>query len=316
MALALLLDSVAGDLPNRWHPVAWMGSTIAAARRHAPATGAAAQFVYGTGVVLSGALIVAALGHSLAGLCQRLPSPLGWLMEAMLLKQTVAMRGLSHAADAVYTPLAAGDEVEARRQLAWHLVSRDTSTLDTAGISAAAIESVAENSSDGVIAPLFYYTAIGLSGAFIYRWLNTVDSLWGYRDPSREWLGKFGARADDGANWLPARLTASLLVVAASLRGQAGEAWRIWRRDAHLTASPNAGQPMSAMAGALGVELEKIDHYRLGAGLPLPQASDIPRAVMLMRGAIVAGLALSTVTLICLGVTRQLFGKLKASQKI
>ncbi len=153
--------------------------------------------------------------------CRRLPQPLGWLVEAVLLKQTVALHGLARAAQAVYRPLMVDDEVEARRQLSWHLVSRDTATLDTPRIAAATIESVAENSSDGVIAPLFYYAALGLPGAFVYRWLNTVDSLWGYRDPAREWLGKSGARADDVANWVPARLTAVLLMAAAWLFGDA-----------------------------------------------------------------------------------------------
>jgi adenosylcobinamide-phosphate synthase len=293
MVLALLLDTVLGDLPNRWHPVAWMGSAIHIARRHAPTTGAAAQFAYGTAVTLAGALFVAASPNAAMRLCRRLPAPLGWLVETALLKQTVALRGLAQAALAVYTPLHAGDENEARRLLAWHLVSRDTTSLDTPRIAAAAIESVAENCSDGVIAPLFYYAWAGLPGALSYRWLNTVDSLWGYRDPGREWLGKAGARGDDVANWLPARLTALLLIAAASLTGQAGQAWRIWRRDANLTASPNAGQPMSAMAGALGVELEKVGQYRLGAGLPLPQAAAIRHAVNLMRAAVVLGMALS-----------------------
>jgi adenosylcobinamide-phosphate synthase len=177
------------------------------------------------------------------------------------------------------------------------LVSRDTTTLDAPRIAAATIESVAENSSDGVVAPLFAYALLGLPGAFAYRWLNTIDSLWGYRDPAREWLGKAGARADDIANWLPARLTALLLVVASFWCGQPGQAWRIWQRDARHTASPNAGHPMSAMAGALGVELEKMGHYQLGAGLPLPRAADILRAVTLMRAAVVTGMALSAVIL-------------------
>lgn len=292
MLLALLLDMLFGDLPNPWHPVAWMGSAIAFARRYTPANGKIAQFIYGAGVVLSGALLVGVVGRTLGRLCQRLPQPLGWLLEALLLKQTVALRGLGQAANAVYAPLLLGDEEEARRQLSWHLVSRDTRTLDTPRIAAATIESVAENSSDGVIAPLFYFAVVGLPGALVYRWLNTVDSLWGYRDASREWLGKTGARADDVANWLPARLTAILLVAAAWLAGQPGQAWHIWRRDAHLTASPNAGQPMSAMAGALEVELEKVGHYQLGAGLPLPKAADIPRSINLMRGAVIAGMAL------------------------
>lgn len=295
MALALLLDALCGDLPNRWHPVAWMGSAIAAARRYAPSDSPAAQFVYGAGVALGGALLVGMVGQGLARLCARLPQPLGWIVEAMLLKQTVALRGLAQAAQAVATPLAAGNEDEARHQLRWHLVSRETDTLDAPRIAAATIESVAENSSDGVIAPLFYYAGAGLPGALVYRWLNTVDSLWGYRDPAREWLGKAGARADDVANWLPARITALLLVIAAWLAGKPGQAWRIWRRDGHLTASPNAGEPMSAMAGALEVELEKVGHYRLGAGLALPEAGDIQRSVALMRGAVVVGMALGGV---------------------
>jgi adenosylcobinamide-phosphate synthase len=297
MALALLLDAFCGDLPNRWHPVAWMGSAITAARRSAPRRGSAAQLLYGAGVALGGALLAGIIGRALARLCVPLPQPLGWVVEAALLKQSVALRGLAHAAQAVAIPLAAGDEDEARRQLSWHLVSRETNTLDAPRIAAATIESVAENSSDGVIAPLFYYAVLGLPGALVYRWLNTVDSLWGYRDPGREWLGKVGARADDLANWFPARLTALLLVVAAWLMGQPGQAWRIWRRDGHLTASPNAGQPMSAMAGALEVELEKVGHYQLGVGLALPGAEDIRRSVALMRGAVMVGMALAGVLL-------------------
>ena len=293
MVLALLLDGIFGDLPNRWHPVAWMGTAIIATRRHAPHGGAAAQFAYGASVTFIGATLIAALGTALTRLCQRLPRPLNWLAEALLLKQTVALAGLGRAAAAVYTPLAHGDEGEARHQLSWHLVSRDTATLDTPRIAAATIESVAENSSDGVVAPLVYYAVVGLPGALAYRWLNTIDSLWGYRDPAREWLGKAGARTDDVVNWLPARITALLLLAAAHWSGQSGQTWRIWRRDADLTASPNAGQPMSAMAGALGVELEKVGHYQLGAGLPLPTAHDIPRAVTLMRAAVVLGMGLS-----------------------
>ena len=295
VALALLLDHWFGDLPNRWHPVAWMGTLISVARRYVPVTGAAAQFIYGAMVVLSGALLIGAVGAWVARLCRLLPAPLNWLVEAILLKQTVALRGLAQAAHAVAEPLALGNENEARHQLGWHLVSRDTTTLDAPRIAAATIESVAENSSDGVIAPLFYYATAGLPGALVYRWLNTVDSLWGYRDPGREWLGKAGARADDLANWLPARLTALLLIAAAGLRGRSRAAWTIWRRDANLTASPNAGQPMSAMAGALGVELEKVEHYRLGAGLALPNVEDIRHAVGLLQSAVLVGMVASGV---------------------
>ncbi len=298
MVLALLLDHAFGDLPNRWHPVAWMGTLVSFARRYAPNNGSAAQFLVGAAVVLGGALLTGLVGQGATKACGLLPRPFSWLLEAFLLKQTVALHGLAHAAEAVATPLALGDEIEARHQLSWHLVSRDTTTLDATHIAAATIESVAENASDGVIAPLVTYAGRGLPGAFVYRWLNTVDALWGYRDPAREWLGKAGARADDVANLVPARLTAALLLAAAALfRGKPGQAWHIWQRDAGLTASPNAGHPMSAMAGALGVELEKVGHYRLGKGLASPNVGDIHRAVTLMRGATVVGMVLSGVVL-------------------
>lgn len=289
MAAALALDLALGDPPNRWHPVAWMGRAIAFARRAAPSQGRAAPFVYGLAVAGLGAAIWGGIGWALARLCRWLPT--GWLIEAAALKQTVALRGLSQAAQAVAHPLAVHDLPEARRQLSWHLVSRETSSLDAHQVAAAAIESVAENTSDGVIAPLFWYGVGGLPAALAYRWLNTLDAMWGYRDPAHEWLGKAGARADDLANWLPARLTALLLVLAAGK--QAGPAWRTWRRDGHLTASPNAGQPMSAMAGALGVALVKVDHYTLGAEFDKPTVAHVGQAMMLMRRAVWLGVLLA-----------------------
>jgi len=285
--LALLIDLTFGDPPNRLHPVAWMGSAIGWARRHAPKAGHRAQFLYGAGLVGGGALLVAGSGGLLARGVERLPWWARLLGEALVLKTTLALRGLSRAATAVYEPLAHDDLPDARRQLSWHLVSRDTSALTAAQVAAATIESVAENTSDGVIAPLLFYMVGGLPAALAYRFVNTGDAMLGYRDPEREWLGKATARLDDGLNLLPARLTALLFVLAAWLTGaDAQRAWAIWRRDARQTASPNAGHPMSAMAGALGVELEKVGHYHLGAGLPAPTAADIPHSVRLMQMAV------------------------------
>ena len=171
------------------------------------------------------------------------------------------------AAQAVASALARDDLNEARRLLAWHLVSRDTAILDKAQISAAVIESIAENTNDSIVAPALYYLLGGLPCALGYRFINTADALVGYRDIKHEWLGKVSARLDDLANVVTARLTAGLFIVAAHLAGEdAKRAWQIWRRDSGQTASPNAGHPMSAAAGALGVELEKVEHYRLGAG--------------------------------------------------
>ncbi len=277
--LALLIDLALGDPANRWHPVAWMGTAIAWTRRHAPRREPARQFFYGLSVVTAGALGCAAVGRALSKALGCLPTPLAIVAEAVALKMALSPRGLLAAGEAVRGPLATGDLDAARQQLSWHLVSRDTSALDEAQIAAATVESLAENLADGVIAPLFWYAAAGLPGALAHRFLNTADAMLGYRDAEREWLGKTSARLDDAVNFVPARLTALLIVAAAPLVGGSGRAaWHIWRRDAGLTDSPNAGHPMSAAAGALDVTLEKVGHYTLGAGLRPPCAADIRSA--------------------------------------
>ena len=164
----------------------------------------------------------------------------------------------------------------------WHLVSRPAPTLDAPHIASAAIESVAENLTDSVLAPLLSYAVLGLPGAVAYRAINTADAMRGYRAGSLEHFGKAAARLDDLLNLVPARLAALLLVLAASLGGgDARGAWRsMWRQHA-LTASPNAGWAMSAMAGALRVRLEKPDHYVLGQGR-WPDLSDMKTSLRLL----------------------------------
>jgi len=191
---------------------------------------------------------------------------------------------LTRAATEIKSALEAGDLPEARRLTGWHLVSRDTSGLSESQVAAAAIESLTENTSDSILGPLFYYTLFGLPGAFAYRFANTADSMLGYRDAEREWLGKVPARLDDLLNLIPARLTALLFIVITWISGgDATRATKIWRRDCYKTESPNAGHPMSAGAGALDVELEKVGCYNLGAGQRVPQVGDIGRAIRLMR---------------------------------
>lgn len=274
---ALLLDLLVGDPPNRWHPVAWMGSVIYRLRQGAPAHG---KFLYGGLIAWGGGLGVWGLAWFALRLTDRLPAPLNGLVRAWLLKTTISLRGLNNAAYAVETALRLDDLAEARRLLSWHLVSRDTSQLDASQVAAAAIESVAENTSDGIVAPLFWYGVGGVPAALAYRYLQTCDSILGYRDPEREWLGKIPARTDDLLNLIPARLTALCIVVLCP-RG-----WRVWRRDARLTASPNAGHPMSATAGALAVALEKVGHYRLNPNARRPETDDIRRARRLLVGTV------------------------------
>ena len=282
MALAVALDLGLGDPPNRFHPVAWIGSGLMAARRRLPTRGKLVPFVSGAGLMAVGVGGAMILGSLIDGGLRQLPRPVGWVVEAIALKSLFSIRGLIQAARSVSEALRRGDLGEARRLASWHLVGRPTDTLDEPRVAAATIESVAENASDSVVAPLFFYAIGGLAGALAYRVINTADSVLGHRDPELEWLGKVPARLDDLANLIPARLTALVILLAApSVGGGAWQAARIGGRDSASTASPNAGHPMSAAAGVLGVELEKVSFYRLGRGLRLPEATDIDRAIRL-----------------------------------
>ncbi len=282
--LAILFDLLLGDPPNRYHPVAWMGRLLSHIRDHAPQT-PRARFLWGGTTVLSAATLIFALAQRLQPFLSRLPRPIALTLEATVLKSTFALRGLQQAANEVAQALHQNNLPQARHLVAWHLVSRDTSNLPASQVAAATIESIAENASDGLVAPLTAYALGGLPAALTYRFLNTADAMLGYRDAQYEWLGKIPARVDDLLNLIPSRLTAGLLVLASVLlKENAAAAWRTWRRDAHLTASPNAGHPMAAMSGALKVRLEKTGHYRLGAEFPPPQPTDISRAIRLLQG--------------------------------
>jgi adenosylcobinamide-phosphate synthase len=290
LLLAMLLDQVLGDPPNRIHPVAWMGSAISLARRFAPREGNIPQLLYGAGLVLTGTAVAAAAGVLIQHLLARVPWPYNWIVEAYVLKLTLSVRNLASAARQVWRALKAQDLAQARHLVGWHLVSRDTSRLEPFEVSAATIESVAENGSDGVVAPLFYYAVGGLPAALAYRFINTSDAMLGYRDDAREWLGKVPARLDDIVNIIPSRLTAILMVIAAIPLGNFRLACWTWWHDARLTESPNAGHPMSSMAGALNIELEKMGYYRLGAGYQFATPDDIPRAIRILYATVVLAL--------------------------
>ncbi len=283
--LAILFDLLLGDPPNRFHPTAWMGNLIAFLLRWRPRGNRFAELTYGVFILLVGISLSVLTGLAITNLIYRITNYqlLITILTALFLKLTISLRGLDRAARDVQSALQAGNLPEARRLLSWHLVSRDTSELDESKVSAAAIESVAENSSDGIVAPLFFFALGGLPAAFAYRFINTADSMLGYHDEEREWLGKIPARLDDLLNFIPARLAGLFIVLSAPFcRASLSQAWKIMWQDSSQTASPNAGIPMSAMAGALGVELEKINHYALGKGLQLPSAKDISRARRLL----------------------------------
>jgi adenosylcobinamide-phosphate synthase len=280
LAGALALDLAVGEPPNLVHPVVWMGRLMRALRRLAPSDRAGA-FLWGCFMALTGPIVFG--GGAWLIVRALAPWPIAQIaVEIYLFKSAFALRALADAARAVQRALAAGDVAAARAALR-SLVSRDPSTLSPALVAAAAVESVAENTSDSLVAPLFYFLVGGAPAALAYRACNTLDAMIGYHGET-EWLGKAAARLDDVANLVPARLTAALLVVASAIVGAApGGALRVWLRDGARTESPNAGRPMAAMAGALGVQLEKVGHYRLGDAGALPGAPEIARAVTIMN---------------------------------
>jgi adenosylcobinamide-phosphate synthase len=284
---AVAVDLIIGEPPALLHPVVWMGQFQTALRCLAPQRPLSAfawgAFMAAAGPVLFGGATWLVLTYT--------DGMLRWTLAVFLLKSSFAIRGLATAALRVSRTLSAAD-LEASRYTLSRLVSRPTQTLTPPLVAAAAIESVAENASDSIVAPLLFFALGGVPAAVAYRAVNTLDAMIGYRG-HLEWLGKAGARLDDLANLVPARLTAATLVLAAPVgAGSSYRALAIWARDRALTESPNAGHPMAAMAGALGVELEKLDAYRLGAGLPLPASRDIRRAVRIMSGVAVLAVML------------------------
>ena len=306
LSIAMVIDWRLGDLPNRLHPVVAMGHWITWTRRQGlKVHSSALRFAIGATSLLFGIMVIAVIGWSMERLSREVPFILAVFIQAAVLKCTFSIRSLAAAADAVASALHTRDLSLARQQLAYHLVSRDTSQLDESSIAAAAVESVAENTSDSFIAPLIYFAVGGLPGALVYRYINTCDAMLGYRTPDLEWLGKPAARADDLVNWLPARVTALLMLLVGPTR----QAWEgsierrtavsIWIRDHRLTASPNAGHPMSAAAGLLGVMLEKHGHYRLGEGQPLPTVASIDSVNSLLYRTSIAGSMLALAWLIC-----------------
>ena len=271
--VALALDCV-GELPARWHPVVWYGKVIGRLERHAP-HGERARLIHGGVAILAAAplailpaIAVQRVAHRTEkALAERGHIHLGLLaaaaIEGAALTPFFALRMLVASGRTVRLALEQRDLPAAREALA-SLVSRERAELDASLVAAAAVESLAENLSDSVVAPLLFYVFFGLPGAAFYRLVNTFDSMIGYHG-QYEHLGKAAARLDDALNFFPARLTAGLIVSLAPLiGGDARAAWRIWRRDAGRTVSPNAGHPMAAAAGALGVQLEKVGHYTLG----------------------------------------------------
>ncbi|NML16013.1 adenosylcobinamide-phosphate synthase CbiB [Azohydromonas caseinilytica] len=283
VVIALAVDRLWGEPPARAHPVVYMGKALGAVGPALLKWRPVAAFLGGALAWLLGAAGVAAIAWALELGLRALPWWAAGPLLGLLLKPLLAWRMLRDEVRAVEAALA--QSLEAGRAQLSRLVSRDTSQLQPHEVREAAIETLAENLNDSVVAPLFWFTVAGLPGAALYRWANTADAMWGYRG-RWEWVGKFAARADDALSWLPARLTALLLCLAAR-RWPAGLA-----REARVTPSPNGGWPMGAMALLLGVRLSKPGVYALHASGAVPRA-DHTRAALAWSGqAVAAGAAL------------------------
>ena len=276
--MALLLDLIMGDLPNRFHPVAWMGSYIKAWVSKIPAPGASRQFICGLAMLASG-IVLFSLPFWVFSAFFHPNLLLQTLLMTLLLKPAFSLKGLLEAGMAAEDALKRGDLGEARRLTSWHLVSRPTADLDENHVASAVIESLAENVCDSIVAPLLAFLLGGLPAAWAYRFVNTADAMIGYHDAKYEYFGKSAAVLDDILNYLPARLSGGLLCLAAGLIGEDGKnAWWVMLRDHRSTASPNSGWTMSAAAGALNVCLKKKGNYCLNAPAGLPEVEVIGRA--------------------------------------
>ena len=295
------LDLLLADPAWMPHPVVYMGKAISALegflRPRLPQTP--------RGELLGGAILAAALptgtfaaAAGARALANKLNPKLGLALETVWCWQALALRGLSQESAAVQRELERGG-LPAARKAVGRIVGRDTQELTAEGVTKAAVETVAENFSDGVAAPLFYMLLGGAPLALAYKAVNTMDSMVGYKNDRYLYFGRAAAKLDDLANLAPARLAALCWVGAAYLTGQDGRnAWNIWRRDRRNHASPNSAQTESACAGALGVQLagpasyfgKTVDKPTIGDPKRAVEPADIGRANRMLYGA--AGLAL------------------------
>ena len=281
LTAGFILDFILGDPEGLWHPVQGIGSVISflekSIRKVFPKTR--------TGERIGGALLVVltlAVSVSVPGIlllaAGRISPVLLFLAEVLFTWQMLAVKSLRKESCRVYDALEQEGLPAGRKAVSW-IVGRDTERLTEDGVIKAAVETVAENTSDGVVAPLFYLFLAGPLGGFFYKAVNTMDSMVGYQNERYQYFGTAAARLDDVMNWIPARLSALFMMVSALPCGYSvREAWRIYRRDRRNHKSPNAAQTEAVMAGALGIRLAG-DAWYFGKRHPKPFIGDASRPV-------------------------------------
>ena len=288
VAFALLLDFLVGDPKTKYHPTAWIGKLIASLVPFTKSNSVRKELIGGILLVsvivvtVCTVLVVLDIGISLLTI-DIVSLIVSIAVGSILLKTTIAIRGMQKHALAVVDAVEKGDLGSARNHLSM-IVKRDTKNLDKNHILSGVLESVSENTVDGITGPLFYYAIFGLPGAFVYRAINTVDSMVGYKTTLFKNVGWFGAKCDTVLNYAPSRLTGLVMILGALILGYNWkESLYIMRRDSGKLESPNAGFPMAALAGALGTRLEKMNYYTIGNGSIEFTKSHIISAVTLMK---------------------------------
>lgn len=282
LGIGVALDWALGDPSNRFHPVAWLGRMIASAtpklkgRNGELARGSAFAMLM---VALSGV----AVQYTVAEIYQFAGSIAFILASAVILKVTIAVKGMERHAREIMVCLQTGNLIKARESLSM-IVRRDTKNLSEKQVLSATIECIGESTVDGILGPIFYFSVLGPAGALAYRVINTLDSMIGYKDEYYRKIGWMSARLDTCANYVPARITGFLVVIAAKLVGADWQnSLEMLHRDHTKTQSPNAGYPMASMAGALRVRLEKVGHYSLGDEIEPATLEKCSKALSIMK---------------------------------
>ena len=288
IGFAILIDLILGDPKNRYHPTAWIGTFIAKLTTITKNQNSTFEKVGGIIMIITISSVVVLLlsglnfGISLISV-DYISLILSVVIGALLLKTTIAIRGMEKHAISVLDSLESNDLDLARNYLSM-IVKRNTAKLDKNHVLSGVLESISENTVDGITGPMFYYAFFGLFGAFVYRIINTADSMVGYKNDIFKNLGWFTAKCDTILNYIPSRLTGLMMVISAAiLKNNWRNSYKVMIRDGKKTESPNAGYPMAALAGALETKFEKINHYKLGDGEITLTRDHVLSAIKIMK---------------------------------
>lgn len=280
--LALILDLLFGEPPESLHPTVWIGKSIGFLKSRLKGSNPRVEKIKGIILGLTVIISFAFVAHIMLFLLRQYLI-VYIIFASLLLKTTFAIKCMDNLSRPIGKAIKEGRMEDAKTMLR-RIVRRDPTKFDDQKIISATVECVAESTVDGITSPLFYYSILGVPLAIAYRAINTLDSMVGYKDKEHINLGWFSARMDSLANYIPARITAVLMVVSAWLLHEDWRrSWEVLKRDRNKTESPNAGWTMSAMAGAFNAQLEKPGFYILGDPVNPLKPDHIPRSIRIMK---------------------------------